>query len=165
MRIDYYGEFSVQAERIEGMLTADKARRSLLKEEGTRWRRNMADKLCDDLIPPMDRRDIMSIIQNLCYVFYEVWRLPELKLFSSAEGMIMKLELQKNLQILREEIKGLKSKTTSVERLRKRAYRLLAAWHSSYTSGCDHQLCDGYEAVGDAILRLADSLETALAIN
>ena len=165
MKIDYFGEFSEQTERIELMLSADDVTRGELKEKGDKWRLLMADKLDSDLLPPLDRRDLMSIIQNLCYILYEVWRLPGMKFFHSAEGLLMKIELEQSLQMLKEEIKGLKSKTASVKRLRGGAYRLLSVWHSSFVAGCDRVLCDGYEAAGDAILRLADALETAMAVN
>lgn len=165
MRIDYYGELTEQAERIELMLSADDGHRSTLREEGNRWRNFMAEKLGEDFLPPLDRRDLMALIQNLCYILYEVWRLPGLKLFSSAEGLLMKNELAKSLKIMNEEIRGLKNKTACAARLRQGAYRLLSVWHSSFVAGCDPLLCDGYEAAGDAILRLADSIETAIAVN
>lgn len=165
VKFDYYRELTAQSERIRGMLTANEESRAELKCEADKWRQRMADRLSEDFLPPIDRRDLMSLVQNLGYISYEVWRLPSLKCFDFAEGLLLKQALESCLEAINLEIKGLKSKNVCISRLRKTAYKLLSVWHSSCVSGCDGMLCDGYEAAGDAILRLADSLETALAVN
>ena len=153
MKIDYYGELSAQTERIKAMLTADSEGRLKLKTEGDRWRQFMAEALGEDHLPPINRRDLMSIIQNLGYILYEVWLLPP--------GVGTQNELAESLQTLSEEIGGLKAKSFCASRLRGAAYRLFSVWRSSSQAGCDPMLCEGYESTGDAILRLADSLEMA----
>lgn len=165
MKIDYYCELMMQCKRIREILSADAKDRARLKEESDKWRRFMSDKLGDDFLPPIDRRDLMAMIQNLGYISYEVWRLPELRFFDAAEGLLMKNELENCLETLSEELGALKAKRVCITKLRQAAYRLLSVWHSSYAAGCDSMLCDGYEATGDAILRLADSMEMALAVN
>lgn len=165
MKFDYYCELEIQCERIRGILSADAKERARLKDESDRWRRDMSDKLGDDFLPPIDRRDLMAMIQNLSYISYEVWRLPELRFFDAAEGLLLKTELKNCLKTLSEELTAFKAKSVCITKLRQAAYRLLSVWHSSYAAGCDSMLCDGYEAAGDAILRLADSMEMALTVN
>ncbi len=165
MKFDYYRELVAQGERIRDMLSADAPQRTRLKEEADGWRRLMADRLGEDFLPPIDRRDLISMIQNLGYIAYEVWRLPTLRLFDSAEGLLMKKALENCLEALSKELEKLKTKTACTANLRQAAYKLLSVWHSSFAAGCDTMLCDGYEAAGDAILRLADSMETAMAVN
>ncbi len=163
--MDYYQELMAQSERIKSMLTADNVGRAELKEQADKWRQLMADRLGEDFLPPIDRRDLMALIQNLGYISYEVWRLPGLEYFDSAEGTILKEALERSLAALSDELMGLKAKTSCTTRLRREAYKLLSVWHSTCVAGCDSMLCDGYEAAGDAILRFADSLETAVTVN
>ena len=160
MKIDYYGELSAQTERIKAMLTADSEGRLKLKAEGDKWRRYMTETLEEDHRPPINRRDLMSIIQNLGYILYEVWRLP-LSQTLCAEGDGIQNELAESIQTLSEEIEGLKAKKISASRLRTAAYSLFSVWRNSSQAGYDPLLYEGYEATGDAMLRLADSLEMA----
>lgn len=155
MKIDYYEELSEQAVRIEEMLTSAGEDRKRLKAEGDAWRENMTDVLGEDLIPPFNRRVLMSMIQNLGYIFYEVWRLQP----SLCDKNDIQKELSHSLEILRLEIDGLKTENFRVTNLKAAAYRLFALWRNFSHRSCDSQLWDGIEAVGDAILRLADSLE------
>lgn len=155
MKIDYYEELSEQAGRIEEMLTSAGEDRKRLKAEGDAWRENMTDVLGEDLIPPFNRRVLMSMIQNLGYIFYEVWRLQP---YLSGKDDTQK-ELWQSLEILKLEIDGLKTENFRVTNLKAAAYRLFALWRNFSHTSCDSQLWDGIEAVGDAILRLADSLE------
>ena len=155
MKIDYYEELSEQAGRIEVMLTSAGEDRKRLKAEGDAWRENMTDVLGEDLIPPFNRRVLMSMIQNLGYIFYEVWRLQP----SLCDKNDIQKELWQSLEILKLEIDGLKTESFRVTNLKAVAYRLFALWRNFSHTSCDSQLWDGIEAVGDAILRLADSLE------
>lgn len=155
MKIDYYEELSEQAGRIEVMLTSAGEDRKRLKAEGDAWRKNMTDVLGEDLIPPLNRRVLMSMIQNLGYIFYEVWRLQP----SLCDKNDIQKELWQSLEILKLEIDGLKTENFRVTNLKAVAYRLFALWQNFSHRSCDSQLWDGIEAVGDAILRLADSLE------
>ncbi len=165
MKFDYYNELCAQSKRIERIMHSDSEEGNSIKTEADKSRELMTDRLGDDFLPPLDRRDLMSLIQNLGYICYEVWQLPKRKTFNSAEGYLMKETLGECIKALIEETCNLKLKSSSPKKLRKNAYKLLSVWHESFASGCDTVLCEGYEAVGDAILHYADAIETALAVN
>lgn len=162
MKFDYYSALSTEALRIKDIFKSEKTQRETLKLESDKWREMIADRLGEDFLPPMDRRDLLSLIQNLSYISYEVKRLPGLGRFDSAEGLLLKNALNHCLEALIDETNKLKKRESCPLRLRRKAYGLLSVWHSSLVAHCDPLLCDGYEAAGDAILRYADALETAI---
>ena len=163
MKFDYFNALVLQAERVQQMLALPE-KGDDLKRESDKWRVLITDRLGEDFLPPLDRRDLLSLIQNLGYISYEVKRLPRLKFFDSAEGVLLKEALQALLEALVEETRKLKAKQCKPTRLRQKAYRLLAIWHSSVVAGCNSLLCDGYCSAADAVLRYADALETTITV-
>ena len=155
LKTDYYEELSAQAGRIKEMLGSEGEDRKRLKSEGDDWRRSVTDALAEDLLPPFNRRVLMSMIQNLGYIFYEVWRLQP---YLSGKDDVSN-ELAESLEFLKSEIDGFKTETFRGTNLKAAAYRLFALWRNFSYGSWDWQLWDGIEAVGDAILRLADSLD------
>ena len=156
MKTDYYEGLSAQAGRIEELLRTEGEEWKKMKSEGDAWRKYMTDALGEDILPPLNRRVLLSMIQNLGYVFYEVWRLQP----SLCGKDDIRKELSKSLEILKFEIYGLKTETFRVANLKAAAYRLFSLWRDFSRTSSGSQLWDGIEAVGDAILRMADSLET-----
>ena len=160
LRFNYYTALLEEATRIEKDVFGVRDEILAQKPLHDRWRDEIMDRLYTDFLPPIERRDLLTLVQNMGYVAYEVRECMLLKSITSAEGEIMRQKLQNTIKVLRKETEALEQKKSAPKNLRDEVYSLLSLWRDSVKSGGNPTICDGFEAVADAILRYADALET-----
>ena len=169
MNFNYYRSLTEECARIEtlcqGCLEHDPARSAELRLQSVRWREMMCLKLYNDPVPPIGRRDLFALTQNLGYVSYEVLRL------CLPEGGLKNLQsavfsgLQKLLAVLTEETALFETGRCCAERIRREALGLFSKLQNPADQQADAPIMESVEAVADAVLRYADALETAAAMN
>lgn len=169
MKLNYYHSLTEECVRIEalcrGCLEQDLARSAELRLQSVRWREMMCLKLYNDPVPPIGRRDLFALTQNLGYVSYEVSRLclsegdPD-----NLQGAAL-LRLQKILAVLTEETALFETGQCCAERIRREVLGLFSKLQIPADLQADNPMIDGVEAAADAVLRYADALETAAAMN
>lgn len=160
MKFNYYTALLEEAARIENDVFGKRDEILERKPLHDRWRDEIMDRLYTDFLPPIERRDLLTLVQNLGYVAYEVRECMLLKSIASAEGEIMRQKLQTAIEVLRKETEALEQKRCVPKRLRDEVYSLLSLWRDSVKSGGNPALCDGFEAVAEALFNYADTLET-----
>ncbi len=159
MRFSYYTALCEEAKRIEEILNVGTTKEiEKLKKLSDKWRDTIFEKLYTDFLPPIERRDLLAIVQNMGYIAYEVEQLAKIK-GGRAESLILKEKLQKAIAVFIRETSALEGRCCNSQVLRNEVYALLTVWRDLVKSGGDRILCDGYEAVSDALLRYADTLE------
>lgn len=169
MKLNYYHSLTEECARIEALCRAcfeqDLARSAELRAQSVRWREMMCLKLYNDPVPPIGRRDLFALTQNLGYVSYEVscLCLPEDGTKNLQSATFSKL--QKILEVLREETALFETGQCCAERIRREVLGLFSKLQSTTGLQTDCPIFDSVEAAADAVLRYADALETAAAMN
>ncbi len=165
MKFNYYTSLNEQAERIRAMCNAiNNSELQELKQQSDKWRELLCDKLYTDFLPPIQRRELLGIVQQMGYVAYETAGVLSQKLINTADGLLLKGGLQCSISVLCDETQGLQKRTCCATRLRRSVFSLLSTWRDCVLSGTDRLLCDGFEAAAEALLRYADAIEAATII-
>lgn len=165
MKFNYYTSLNEQAERILAMCNATTNKEiQELKQQSLKWRELICDKLYTDFLPPIERRDLLYIVQQMGYIAYETAQVLSTKACNSADGLLLKNGLQNCASVLCDETRGLEKRTCCATRLRRSVFTLLSIWRDCVIAGSDRFLCDGFEAVAEALLRYVDAIEAATII-
>ena len=165
MKFNYYTSLNEQTDCIRAMCDAtNTSQLQELKQRSDKWRELICDKLYTDFLPPIQRRELLSIVQQMGYIAYETSNALSVKAINSADGLLLKGGLTNCISVLCEETKGLQKRTCCATRLRRSVFTLLSTWRDCVISGSDRLLCDGFEAAAEAILRYADAIEAATII-
>lgn len=161
MKFNYYTAILEEARRIDkdcNCISRDEILERKLVHD--KWRDGVMDRLYTDFLPPIERRDLLTLVQNIGYIAYEVREVVTLKSITSAEGVLLREKLQTAISFLAKETEALPKKRCNPKRLREAVYSMLSLWRDCVKSGGEPSLCDGIEAVSEALLKYADTLET-----
>ena len=165
MKFNYYNSLNEQAECIRAMCDAtNSSKLQELKLQSDKWRELICDKLYTDFLPPIQRRELLGLVQQMGYIAYETSNALSLKTINTADGLLLKKGLAYCISVLCDETKALQKRTCCATRLRRSVFTLLSTWRDCVIASSDRLLCDGFEAVAEALLRYADAIEAATII-
>lgn len=162
MKFNYYTALLEEARRIEKDLGDFGDKEKPLHD---RWRDDIMDRLYTDFLPPIERRDLLSLVQNMGYIAYEVREVVRSKSITSAEGLLLLEKLKKAMAVFVKETEQIRHRKCSATALRKAVYDVLSCWRECVSSGGDKALLDGIESASEALLKYADTLETVCMLN
>lgn len=161
MKFSYYDALCEQAERIQKM-SQEGADLFKLGQESRLWQEVLVDRLFTDFLPPIERRDLLSIVQSIGYIAYEMEQLMRCRRLNSPAGVLLMEKLKPCLAVLSEQTKLLQKRRSCATALRKQVYALLSVWRDCLKTNEEPLLLDGFEAVADTVLRYADLLEAVM---